>query len=181
MVSGLLAPPSIDRPRAIALAGAAVIPRKGNDMNDRTALRTRITSRITVEDRGFRTACWISNRAMHSNGYTKIGYFGQTWLTHRFAYTVFVGDIPDGLQLDHLCSQRACCNPEHLEPVTCRENLLRGDTLTAREAAQTHCKEGHPLSGPNLYVRPDRVNSRGCRTCRRNADRRAKRRRSEAA
>jgi hypothetical protein len=151
-------------------------------VNDRTALRARVTSRITIEDRGYATPCWISNRAAHSNGYTKIGYLGQTWLTHRFSYTVFIGDIPDGLQLDHLCRQRACCNPEHLEPVTCRENLLRGDTLTAKEAAQTHCKEGHPLSGPNLYVRPDRTKSRGCKTCRNASTRKSvERRRAKAA
>lgn len=135
-------------------------------MDNRTELQARILSRITREDRGYSTNCWISNRATQPNGYTKIGYMGVTWLTHRFAYVVFVGDIPADMQLDHLCRQRACCNPEHLDPVTCRENLLRGDTITAREASQTHCKRGHALSGDNLYVRPDRPNSRGCRTCR---------------
>lgn len=138
---------------------------------DRIALRERITSRMTVEDRGYASPCWVSNRATHSNGYTKIGYMGRTWLTHRFAYTVFVGDVPEGMQLDHLCKVRACCNPDHLEPVTCRENLLRGDTVTARQAAQTHCKRGHPLSGDNLYRRPDRDNGRDCKTCRHKATR----------
>lgn len=143
-------------------------------MHNRTDLQARITSRIAIEDRGYLTRCWISNRAMHDNGYTKIGYMGATWLTHRFAYTVFVGEIPDGLQLDHLCKVRVCCNPDHLEPVTCRENLLRGDTITASQVAQTHCKQGHPLSGDNVYVRPDRPHSRGCRTCRAAASARAR-------
>lgn len=143
-------------------------------MHNRTDLQTKITSHIVVRDAGYVTPCWISNRARHLNGYTKLGYLGTTWLTHRFAYTVFVGDIPEGLQLDHLCKVRACCNPGHLEPVTCRENLLRGDTLTAHEIAQTHCKRGHPLSGDNLYHRPDRPVGRCCRACRSEAKRRAR-------
>lgn len=139
---------------------------------DRTDLQRRITSRVTIEDRGYETPCWVSNRAAHPKGYTKIGYQGRTWLTHRLAYTVYVGEIPNGMQLDHLCKVPACCNPDHLEPVTCRENLLRGDTITATEAAQTHCKNNHPLTGSNLYRRPDRPNSRGCRACRTAAKRR---------
>lgn len=146
-------------------------------MLNRTDLQARVTERATVEDRGYLTPCWISNRAAQPNGYTKIGYLGATWLTHRFAYEVFVGSVPDGLALDHLCRQRACCNPEHLEPVTIRENLLRGETSTAENAAKTHCHAGHPLSGANLYIRPDGQAQRGCRTCRRAASARSDRRR----
>jgi hypothetical protein len=143
-------------------------------MHNRTDLQAKVTSRVAIEDRGYDTPCWVSDRAQQGNGYTKLGYMGTTWLTHRFAYTVFVGAIPEGLQLDHLCKVRACCNPDHLEPVTCRENLLRGDTITASQVAQTHCKNGHPLSGDNLYARPDRVNGRDCRTCRSAAKARAR-------
>lgn len=152
-------------PATLPTSGALVIPGKGNDVNDRTSLQLRITSRVSIEDCGYSTPCWVSNRAAYPKGYTKLGYQGSTWLTHRFAYTVFVGDIPAGMQLDHLCRVRACCNPDHLEPVTCRENLVRGETLTAAEVAQTHCKRGHPLEGDNLYLRPDRT-GRCCRTCR---------------
>lgn len=149
-------------------------------MDKATRLRAKITSRITVEDRGHSTPCWISDRAQQPNGYTKLGYLGRTWLTHRFAFTVFVGEIPSDLQLDHLCSQRACCNPDHLEPVTCRENLLRGDTITAQQAAKTHCKRGHPLSGANVYWRPDKPTSRGCRACRTESTRRSRAARAAA-
>jgi hypothetical protein len=130
-------------------------------MHNRTDLRARITSRITVEDRGYATLCWVSDRARHSNGYTKLGYLGTTWLTHRFAYTVFIGPIPDGLQLDHLCKVRACCNPKHLEPVTCQVNLLRGDTLTAANAAAVRCVNGHEFNAANT-----RMTSKGKRACR---------------
>jgi len=131
-----------------------------------TELQQRIRSRSAETDCGYTTPCWISDRAKHSNGYTKMGLCGETLLTHRVAYEAFVGPIPEGLQIDHLCKQRACCNPEHLEPVTCRENLLRGDTLTAAEASAAHCKRGHPFDEANTYLRADRPGVRGCRACR---------------
>jgi hypothetical protein len=90
---------------------------------------------------------------------------------HRLAYEVFVGPIPDGLQIDHLCRQRACCNPDHLEAVTCRVNLLRGDTITAREAATTHCPQGHEYTEANTYRRPDNPIKRDCKICRRERQR----------
>ncbi len=88
-------------------------------------------------------------------------------LAHRFAYELTVGPIPKGLTIDHVrergCILELCCNPAHLEPVTLQENLLRGGTFQAANAAKTHCPRGHPYAGGNLYVRPD--GSRRCRTC----------------
>lgn len=131
-----------------------------------TDIQQRILDRVDITDLGHTTPCWISNRATQPNGYTKVGILGRTWLTHRLAYEAFVGPIPDGLQLDHLCRQRACCNPNHLEPVTCRENLLRGDTLIATETAATHCKRGHEFTIENTYKRADQPNKRECLACR---------------
>lgn len=138
----------------------------------REPLKYKITSRIEVQDLGYSTPCWISNRSPQPNGYTKIGINNRTMLTHRVAYEAWHGPIPAGLVIDHLCRNRKCCNPDHLEPVTTRENLLRGETLTASEAMQTHCIHGHALAGENIYVRPDKPNSRLCRACRVDAGKR---------
>lgn len=152
-------------------------------MAQRTAMshtQDLILSRVTEVDMGYRTPCWLSDRAPTRNGYTKIGIAGRTMLTHRVAYEEWVGPIAPGMQMDHLCRVRACCNPAHLEPVTPRENLMRGNTITAAQVSQTHCHAGHRLSGPNLYERPDRV-GRCCRECRRLAAQRSRARRASNA
>lgn len=133
-------------------------------------IKTRITARITLEDRGHDSPCWVSDRAADGKGYTQIWFMGRMRMTHRVAYEAFVGPIPEGKQLDHLCRVRACCRPEHLEPVTGRENTLRGQTVAAAKAAQTHCIRGHELSGDNVYTRDLPRRERVCLTCRRDRD-----------
>ncbi len=110
------------------------------------------------------SGCWEWRRGRDTAGYgrfadeTRVGR-----AAHRWGYERLVGPIPEGLDLDHLCRNRPCVNPEHLEPVTRQENLLRGNTLSARNAAKTRCPNGHPYSGENLYVSPS--GGRRCRTC----------------
>lgn len=87
---------------------------------------------------------------------------------HRVGYELYVGKIPDGLMLDHLCRNRCCVNPKHLEPVTNLENVRRGIAAQRNREirlAMTHCKRGHPLSGDNLYINPG-SGQRVCRSCR---------------
>jgi hypothetical protein len=103
----------------------------------------------------FSPDCWLWMGAVQSRGYGSVVIGGKGWLAHRAVYTYLVGDIPDGLTLDHLCLVKRCVNPNHLEPVTAVENKRR------QTAAQTHCKRGHWLAGDNL-----RINGNGHRSCR---------------
>ena len=117
---------------------------------------------------------WIG--AIHKNGYATFWTGQRRQMAHRWAWEEVFGAVPAGLQLDHLRRNRRCVKVEHLEPVTPRENLLRGVGPTAQKVAQTHCKRGHPLSGDNLYRDPQN-NTRKCRQCRRLTGRIARERR----
>jgi hypothetical protein len=119
-------------------------------------------------------ACWLWRGTIDRHGYGTIRQSrcdgGRQLRAHRAVYELVVGPAPDGLDLDHLCRNRRCVRPDHLEPVTRRTNLLRGDTVTARNAAKTHCKNGHPFNEQHTYRRKD--GSRFCRTCLKDARRR---------
>lgn len=110
--------------------------------------------------------CWIWTGCRHASGYGMLnvgGRKGRLVRAHRYSYELLVGPIPDGLQLDHLCRVPACVNPDHLEPVTNRENTMRGSNFTAEKARQTHCIRGHEFDAENTYVRPN--GTRLCRAC----------------
>src|SRR4051812_38920185 len=102
------------------------------------------------------TGCWLWASAVERNGYGRIRIgSGQRAQAHRFAYEYFVKPIPAGLQLDHLCRERSCVNPAHLEPVTGRVNTLRGrcgEVAKRRHAAVTHCPFGHEYTSSNTYL-----------------------------
>lgn len=111
---------------------------------------------------------WVGGTDRLGYGRAHVGG-GKYQSAHRRAYESFVGPIPDGLVIDHLCRVRNCVNPEHLEVVTQRENVLRGSGVAAQAAAKTHCVNGHPFAGLNLTVTTD--GRRVCRTCARERDR----------
>jgi hypothetical protein len=112
--------------------------------------------------------CWLWTAARSGNGY---GVFSPTKTTkmaaHRFADQALIGEIPSGLDLDHLCRVRDCVNPTHLEPVTRAENLRRSElTGPGRNFAKTHCLNGHPLSEAYVYTDKRGVTHRFCVACR---------------
>lgn len=120
-------------------------------------LASRIQKHLIVAESG----CWLWTGYVSYNGYGKLDwpYKGaKTIGVHRAAYIAWVGDIPEGLVIDHLCFVRNCCNPEHLEAVTNRVNILRSNGGAARNARKTHCPLGHPLTPGNLVpTQPGRV------------------------
>lgn len=109
------------------------------------------------------SGCWLWTGG-GSRGY---GYFwlrGRWRSTHRIAFEHYRGPVPEGLQLDHLCKTPACCNPDHLEPVLQRVNLLRGRGFAAINASATHCANGHSYTVDNTIV-SKKTGWRRCRAC----------------
>lgn len=129
---------------------------------------SRLFGRIAVYG-----SCWQWSGA-NVRGYGHIRFRGKNRSCHRLAYMLFVGEIPQGFQIDHLCRNPSCVNPAHLEAVTPRVNVLRGKTVTAANAAKTHCKYGHEFTTENTQRIPT---GRRCRECRNKWKRDQRRRR----
>jgi len=123
-------------------------------------LPKNIATRIEVDPGG----CWLWTGFVGGNGYGSFTVWrvGTIW-AHRMVYERVVGPIPEGLELDHLCRVRRCVNPQHLEPVTRRENARRGESPAGLKARQTHCKRGHEFTEQN--TRRDKYGNRSCRSC----------------
>lgn len=141
----------------------------------RVPFRERLLGRYYVAESG----CWEWSGPLTMHGYGYLSRQKKKVMAHRATYEMWCGPIPEGLELDHLCKNRACGRPDHLEPVTHRENVRRGDALSGKRSRQTHCHRGHPLSGENLRI--NKNGSRSCRTCHRELERTRLARRASAA
>ena len=117
--------------------------------------------------------CWVWLGAVNDRGYGEFSIRSRRVKAHRWAYEYLRSEIPDGLELDHLCRNRACVNPWHLEPVDHRENVVRA---YGARPPRTACSNGHALTAENTIVR--RSGYRECRTCKRGARARASTRRA---
>lgn len=135
---------------------------------------SRFLNNIEIMESG----CWNWKGKPGTGGYGRCWDGKKSVLAHRFSYTYFKGEIPHGLEPDHLCRNRICVNPDHLEVVTHQVNVRRGllPLLSANRGRQyqeskTHCSNGHPFNEENTYIRIDRP-GRECKTCRRESNRR---------
>ena len=127
-------------------------------------LHSRFWKKCLISDSG----CWEWQGYKNPAGYGQFSDGTKVMLTHRWTYREFVGELVDTLEIDHLCRNVSCCNPEHLEQVDRDENMRRTIGLKFNNYAKgdrTHCKRGHAMTPENSYKRPDRVNSYACRKC----------------
>lgn len=122
--------------------------------------------KVRVEDRGHTSACWTWRWALTEKGYARTRlpqiFGGKRLRIHRAAYEFLIGPFPDGLVADHLCRNRNCVNPAHVEPVTIGENTRRGEGAN-QYTNRTHCSRGHAYTPENTY---HRRTGRTCRACR---------------
>lgn len=143
-------------------------------------LRYRLLSQLTFDQS---SGCLLWSGTVLSTGYGQIMVNGRKLHVHRVMWEMFEGPIPEGLVLDHVkdrgCVNQHCASIAHLEPVTVRENTLRGTAPSALNAVKSHCQKGHPFDAENTYMNPSN-GQRVCRICKRDWNRQRPRRKAAA-
>jgi hypothetical protein len=141
-----------------------------------SSLADRFVDKVIVMPDG----CWKWTASTTALGYGKLGVSGHGWRpAHRVAYELFIGPIPAGRVIHHVCRNPSCVNPTHLMPTTASEHTYLDDTITRRKAGQTHCIHGHELDEKNTYIR--RNGTRHCKKCDANRGRQYYRQRKASA
>ena len=125
------------------------------------------SARIVPQINLLTAGCWEWPGGRTPDGYGRIGIGGKVRPVHRVFYEEQVGPVPDGMVLDHLCRNRACLRPDHLEPVTPSENTMRGESFAALNARKTTCPKGHEFTPDNTYIHTNKkgMHARHCRAC----------------
>lgn len=115
-----------------------------------------ITKRFKISENG----CWDWTGNKNRQGYGRVPFRGRVVVPHRLLHQTIFGEITPGLVSDHICENKSCVNPKHIEPVTSKENIYRGCAPPSINIRKTHCASGHKFTTENTYI------SRGMRACR---------------
>lgn len=128
-----------------------------------TPLGPRIKNSVAIDDNG----CWVWQLHIAPNGYGVMSVNGRSMSAHRVAYKEFNGPLIKSLQIDHLCKNTSCVNPDHLEQVTSKENIHRSNAVYKQQMARTRCPKGHEYNDQNTYYSPTPHGgvSRSCKAC----------------
>lgn len=127
-----------------------------------TSYADRFWAKVSIGDPA---DCWTWTAAIGGTGYGFFWLAGRVHPAHRVSYELACGEIPEGATIDHLCRNRRCVNPAHLEPVSHGDNVMRGISFAAQNARKTHCPAGHPYDSRNTYI--NGAGDRICRACNR--------------
>lgn len=122
-------------------------------------LAQRFHAKVWKHDAG----CWEWIGSKQPTGYAQLWNGQRVEQAHRISFRLTCGAIPDGMEIDHLCRNRGCVNPDHLQAVSHRENMRRSKTIMGQNAAKTECKRGHSFDQANTYITAN--GARQCRAC----------------
>ncbi|PXH62351.1 HNH endonuclease signature motif containing protein [Klebsiella variicola] len=136
---------------------------------------SRLLSKV---EKDLETGCWIFTGSRLPSGYGILWNGARPTGAHRISFQLYKGEIPAGKEIDHICNNRSCVNPAHLQAISHKENIHKSSTLMGVNARKSHCKRGHPLNGENLHITP--LGARQCKECMRMHARNAKARKRDA-
>ena len=138
-----------------------------NDHTQKVLAEKKQHQRFITKVKKIPKGCWEWLGAKNRKGYGQFFFNGKGGRAHRYSYEYFKGAIPEGLTVDHQCNNPSCVNPKHLKAMSMRDNVLRGNGVTATNARKKLCKNGHELKGRNVFNRK-RIGGiqRLCKICR---------------